>query len=288
MKKLQIRVKNLIYEFDKIDFEEVEKWEKKAFHLDYLNSEYRQNEIVKIIKDAMPHFALTEEELNEFLLTKDLGEADREAWNRISTARKDKKGDYGELLLYLILEVFYPAKKFVTKVRLRSSRKEQIKGFDCAHFTIENDEVYLWLGEAKFHQSFSTALTDSISSIIDHCEYGYLSDEMSILKGNIEINKKFEEYSKLEEIFLGKSLDKIKFKIPILLTYDSHNISKFDDITDEFKKVFEEEFRKKFKSIEKKVINLKSQFELLFLIIPFESVKKIKDKLEIIESIYND
>ncbi len=288
MEKLRIRVKNLIYEFNEIKLDNFERWKKKAFHLDYHNNIYRQSEIANIVKDAMPHFALTEEELNDFISTKDLGEANREAWSRISTARKDKKGDYGELLLYLILEIFYPSKKFVTKVRLRSSRKEQIKGFDCAHFTIENDEVYLWLGEAKFHQSFSTALTDSISSIIEHCQPQYLKDEMSILKSNIEINKKFNEYEKLEEIFLGKSLDKIKFKIPILLTYDSNQVSNFTDINDDFKETFEKEFRDKFQTIEKKVINLKSQFELIFLIIPFESVKLLKDKLELIESVFND
>jgi hypothetical protein len=288
MKKLRIRVKNLIYQFKEISLDEVENWDKKAFHLDYDNNKYRQNEVASIVKDAMPHFALTEEELNDFISTKDLGEANREAWSRISTARKDKKGDYGELLLYLILEIFYPAKKFVTKVRLRSSRKEQVKGFDCAHFTIEDEQVYLWLGEAKFHQSFSTGLIDSISSIIDHCQPNYLKDEMSILKTNIEINKEFKDYEKLEEIFLGKSLDKIKFKIPILLTYDSQNISKFTDINDDFNEIFEKEFRRKFKAIENKTILLESQFELIFFIIPFESVKSIKNRLEIIEGIFND
>lgn len=288
MKKLRIRVKNLIYQFEKLELDKIEKWEKQAFHLDYENSSYRQKEIASIVKDAMPHFALTEDEFNEFISTKDLGEANREAWSRISSARKDKKGDYGELLLYLILEIFFPAKKFVTKVRLRSSKKEQIKGFDCAHFTIENDEVYLWLGEAKFHQSFSTALTDSLNSIIEHCQPKYLKNELSILKSNIEINKAFEDYEKIENIFLGKSLDKIKFKIPILLTYDSSNISKFVDINDKFKETFEKEFRSKFESIENKILDLESQFELLFLIMPFQSVKEIKDRIEVIEGVFND
>jgi Cap4 SAVED domain len=170
---------NLIFMYEKFSYD---KYLKRTFHLDYEAKTYRQKDLVGLIRDTVPYFSLTEEEFKDL----ESIEKSRTAWRRISDARKDKKGDYGELLLYLILLVYYDSAKFVTKVRLRSSAKMQVNGFDCAHFTIEDDEPILWLGESKFHQSFSTALTDSIKSLNEHCNVLFTSDEISILKPNIE------------------------------------------------------------------------------------------------------
>lgn len=271
--------KNLIFMYEGFS---MDKYLKRTFHLDYTSKTYREKELVALIRDSVPYFALTESELS------DLEEIDkgRTAWSRISKARKDKKGDYGELLLYLILIVYYEAPKFVTKVRLRSSTTMQINGYDCAHFTIENEEPILWLGESKFHQSFSSALTHSFDSLNEHCKILYTSDEMSILKPNIEANKDNEDdFLKLKSIFSGKSIDKIKFKIPVLLTYDSNVIKTNEDINDKFKKDLDEELLKHYRSIEKKDIltDLKN-IEFIFFIFPLDTVSNIKNDLEMIET----
>jgi hypothetical protein len=169
------------------------KWVKHPFHLDYGDGEYRQKDLARIIRDAVPQFALTKDELKRFLEKEDIGQAQRIAWSRISKAPKNKKGDYGELLLFVLLCLFFDSPKFVTKVRLRSSQKEQIKGFDCAHFTIEEGKIYLWLGEAKFHQSISGAIDEAISSIEEHCGKEYLTNELSILESQVEVNEDFPE-----------------------------------------------------------------------------------------------
>src|ERR1035437_2376201 len=113
-----------------------------GFHLDYETKIYREKALAGLIRDSVEYFALTHEEFEEFIQKGDLISARRKAWGRISTANKNKKGDYGELLLFLLLHFRLAERpeRFVTKVRLRSARGDQIKGFDCAHFTIENDE----------------------------------------------------------------------------------------------------------------------------------------------------
>src|SRR4051812_13685033 len=94
-----------------------------CFHLDYENAVYREQDLVRLIRDSVEYFALTHEEFEEFRKAGDLPSARRIAWSRISTARKDKKGDYGELLLFLLLtfKMSQRVPRFVTKVRLRSS-----------------------------------------------------------------------------------------------------------------------------------------------------------------------
>ncbi|GHH96643.1 HamA C-terminal domain-containing protein [Neobacillus kokaensis] len=230
MKALKGRIKNLIFKFN---LSSTLTSEKHPFTLDYENGSYRQRELVKIIKDSVIHFALTPDEIKKWKESDDFGEMERKAWDRISKAHKYSKGDYGELLLFLMLSVFFPTNKFVTKVRLRSSKKDQIKGFDCAHFTVEQGQTYLWLGEAKFHNSFSNAIAGAIESIEEHCEIDYLNDEISILSSNIEINEEFPHYEALNDLLNGGvSLDKIKIKIPVLLTYDSALLKKYDSIED--------------------------------------------------------
>lgn len=281
MEALKDRIENLIFEF-KYSFLP-NKFKKETFHLDYTSSQYRQDELVGVIRDTITHFALTPEEFQELSKKGDIGEMQRIAWGRISKAKKFKKGDYGELLLFIILSIIHEVPKFVTKVRLRSSIQEQIKGFDCAHFTIEEEEPILWLGEAKFHKTFSGALTEAFKSIKAHFEQNYLADEISILYSNVEVNKNLDLRT-LKKVLRGKNLDDVKFRVPILLTYDSAVIQGNSIINAKFKTELEKELTKLNSSIEGKKIILGNNIELLFILFPLHTVATIKDELEIIES----
>lgn len=283
MDKLKQRIEGLIFHFDISSSSGT--WEKYPYTLDYENDKYRQDELVKIIRDTVIHFALTSDEVTLLKETNDFGEMSRKAWSRISKAKKNQKGDFGELLLFLMLVAFFPAQKFVTKVRLRSSMMDQIKGFDCAHFSLEDDKIYLWLGEAKFHSTFSNAISGAMESINDHCKVDYLKDEISILASNIEINNQFEHFDKINKVLNGSvSLDKINIRIPVLLTYDCSLLKKYTDIENEnFIDEMEKEFYKKFITIDKQQKKLKNNIELIFIILPLDSVQDIKNQLEKIE-----
>lgn len=259
-----------------------------CFHLDYEQKTYREDELVRLIRDSVEYFALTHEEFERFRAEGNLVEARRVAWSRISTARKDKKGDYGELLLFLLLTHRMPERipRFVTKVRLRSSRGDQIKGFDCAHCTLENGTLFLWLGEAKFHQNMSGAIGSALGSLTEHWQAEYLTNEIRILAANIEANHGLDQ-SILEELSRalskGRSIDRLHFKIPILLTYDSKTISDHSTICNAFKQALKAEFDNHFKSLSTKFTGAPPNFSLLFLLMPLARVAEIKSKLEIIE-----
>ncbi|MBX4186920.1 MAG: DUF1837 domain-containing protein [Candidatus Doudnabacteria bacterium] len=279
------RAKNTIFKFS-LDHE-AGKWEKHPFHLNYESGAYRQAELASIIRDAVIYFALTPQELADFSSREDISEAVRAAWSRISKANSNAKGDYGEVLLFIILSVFFPnVKRFVTKARLRSSTKDQIKGFDCAHFTVEGNDILLWLGEAKFHKSFSSAINQAVESIKDHVAVKYLKDELSILGQNIELNKKEPEFELINNVLNGsKSLDDIKIKIPVLLTYDHSSLKNYSDISsNDFIQSMGKEFLSKFQNIEKKELALNKNLEVIFFIFPLESVEQIKQELEKMET----
>lgn len=282
MEWLNKRVENLIYNFSlKL---EKGKWEHMPMHLNYSAGKYRQSELKGIINDALPHFALTPSEFEEYSKTGDVGEKYRLAWSRISKRNKSSKGDYGELLLFLILKVFFKSEKLVTKVKLKTGNQE-VYGYDCAHFTIENDQPVLWLGESKFYSTFSGALTKAFESLEEHCCRNFTLDEFSFLEPHIEVNNDFPYYDKIRIQLKGiKSFDEIKIKVPVFITYDCGKIKNHTTIsTPEFLTEFQNEFTEKSKSIEGKNLKLNSNFELLFIILPLESVEEIKNQLDQLE-----
>jgi len=261
------------------------KYPKDTYHLTYESGLYRQTDLVKIIRDTVLHFALTPQELAQ-VNAETLAKLQTRAWKRISDRPKEKKGDYGELLLFLILEVFYPARKVITKVRLRSSLKDEIKGYDCAHFSIEDGDICLWLGEAKFHQDFRTAIFKAISSINDHLSDQVIKDELTILESNnTEIG---EEDRQMLEDYLnsGISLDQMKFKIPVLITYDSSVVGNHKEICTAFTSELSAELENKYKIIDGKDVNVKDNIEVHFILVPLQAVKDIKEQLEKIEAAF--
>ncbi|WP_413725616.1 DUF1837 domain-containing protein [Sodalis sp. RH16] len=286
---LKIRTTNQIFKFEvKIDGCGIED---NTFTLDYYDGIYRQDDLVGLIRDVVPYFSLTESELKEL----EISEINKRSFTRISDARRQAKGDYGELLLYLILSIFYDVPKFVTKARLRSTTREQIKGFDCAHFSIEGQKVTLWLGEAKFHQSISGAISSALNSLTEHItDKKRISSELKLLGGEIEINKSLDPdsyYLLKSYVDGGKSLDSVDIAVPVLLTYDSAYISECSG--DRSIKINEEPFLAKisqelqahFNNIYTKPWPKENNIRIVFFLFPLENVSDLKAKIEMVETV---
>jgi hypothetical protein len=285
-KSIKRRIKNQIIKFEaNISINN----EDSAFTLDYESGQYRQNDLIGLIRDTVPYFALTAKEIS----TLDLSEINRRSFTRISDAHKNSKGDYGELLLFLILDVFYKAPKFVTKARLRSNTGEQIKGFDCAHFSIEGDEVTLWLGEAKFHKNISSAISSALKSLQEHLnDQKRIKSELKILGGEIEVNSHLSEteHEKLLEYVSGdRSLDKVNIAVPVLITYNSntiksHNLKDTADLScDAFREDLEKELHSHMTNIHSREWPARKSIRLIFIALPLESVEDLKTGIDLVE-----
>ncbi|WP_433735104.1 HamA C-terminal domain-containing protein [Pseudomonas monteilii] len=286
MKKLYTRFTKLVFRFDE-DIEDSGVG-KHPYHLNYESGVYRESDLVKIIRGAMPHFALTPEEYSRLKDQDDIDEMYRLAFSRISKAKKDKKGDYGELLLFLLLQSFYNTERLVTKVKLRSSVKDQIKGFDCAHFTVGDDgQPLLWLGEVKFYKSFSGALDDVVEEIVAHTKGEYLKNEFSILCPNVEFNGGVDIPDSVVDILDGTvTLDDVKIVIPALVTYETAVLKAHTSIDQSFKDSIKKQFEKKYELINSRDITIPPNVEVFFLLLPLSDVDSIKSKLEQIEAVY--
>ncbi|CDU07952.1 conserved hypothetical protein [Vibrio coralliirubri] len=284
---LKDRIKNQIFKFEANLTNSGE--EDSVYTLDFESGRYRQRELVGLIRDIVPFFALTEEEIK----TIDRSDWNRQSFTRVSDANENSKGDYGELLLFVLLSSFYAVPKFVTKARLRSTTREQIKGFDCAHFSVDKGKVVLWLGEAKFHKDLSGAISSAYSSLQDHLnDSERIKSELKLLGGEIEINKTLDSdtYNLLKSyVSGGRSLDKVDITVPVLITYDSKHINSCsvencaDIELDDFKGKLKTEIDNCFGKIYKKNWPIGKSIKLVFIIVPLESVSEMKGQINIVE-----
>jgi len=282
--KLRRSIPEIIIPFRAVNSEG--KYSKFAFSLDYEMGEYRIDALVKLVCASIVHFALTPEEIEKLNSQKDYGAIYSYAWSRISEAMKEKKGDYGEVLLYLITEYYLEAPKLVTKVFLKSGKKDQVKGFDCAHFSFVDEELTLFLGEAKLHKSFSGGLSSAIKSLEEHCTRDFLNDEFSLLLPHVKINEVVNEalYNKVLPILnRAVSLDKVNICVPILLAFDAEEIRKGSSLEDkEHIERLRKMFATKYLSIEKSGLsNLKApKVTFQFMLLPFSSIDEFREKLD--------
>ncbi|GEM_PF-3097196 len=284
---IKMRIKNQIFKFE-VNIP-TSGQDDATYTLDFESGRYREQELVGLIRDIVPFFALTESEIKEI----DKSEWNRQSFTRVSDASKNSKGDYGELLLFVLLNIFYDVPKFVTKARLRSTTREQIKGFDCAHFSVEGGNVSLWLGEAKFHKNISGAISSAFKSLNDHLnDSSRIKSELKLLGGEIELNKGIDPntYELLKSYVLGgRSLDKVPITVPVLITYDSTCIASYtvddkpDIESDHFRNELAGELENCFASIYKKSWPSEKNIKIVFIIVPLKSVSEIKQKIEQVE-----
>ncbi|MBZ2171962.1 DUF1837 domain-containing protein [Nitratidesulfovibrio sp. SRB-5] len=260
---------------------------KDGFTLSYNEKGYRDVDLVRLIAHSLPLFALTEREIQECVENGELSAIQEMALSRISQAKRDKKGDYGEALLFILLAAFYGNERIVTKLKLRSSSTEQIKGFDCANFTYENGELTVWLGEVKFYQDFSSAVDDVIEELVKHTTAEYIKGEFRVLLPNCEINRNSPLRDRILSVLDGStSLDKVKIKIPVLLTCNSTQLSRFNDASSEnFLNFVDRYFSKKFEIIERKMPKSLERFDVVFIVLPLHDVKLVKKKLDDYEKV---
>lgn len=80
------------------------------------------------------------------------------------------QGQFGELLLFNLLQHFFRAPPILRKMPLTTNPKLERNGADAIHLGRKGDDYVVYLGEAKTYSSkykFDSALNDSIKSIFN-------------------------------------------------------------------------------------------------------------------------
>lgn len=204
---------------------------------------WRKDQLVNHLMDYIPEFALTYSEL-ESIDARDIRRMLRNAASAIYHSEKyQNRGEFGELLLHVVIRELYNTIPAISKIYYKDGPNETVKGFDAVHVVCQDEVLELWLGEVKFYTNINNAINDVVSEIFDHITRDYLRTEFIAITNKIDT--KWPHSSKLKKLLdPNTSLDVVfdRACIPVLLTYDSAVIAKYDRSSEEYVKEIKEEF----------------------------------------------
>jgi len=249
-----------------------------AMCVGYENGEWREEQLIEHALEWLPEFALKHSEWNSLGAANAVKLIRKAAKSIYKTEKFEKRGEFGELFLHMILRQVFGTIPAICKMHYKDSRNDTVKGFDCVHAVPTRTGLELWIGEVKFYKEINSAIRDVIAGLHAHTERDYLRDEFAAITNKIDDSWSYSvklklllnDNTSLDEIFESVSL-------PVLLTYDSKVINKHTKITEEFKLGFSEEVRKnwiKFKDKE-----LPKEVNIHLILLPLKSKASLQDKL---------
>lgn len=131
----------------------------------------------------------------------------------VKELEENNRGEFGELLLHLLLRDFKGTCSLMSKVYFSDSRGVPPHGFDAVHYIPESKQ--LWLGESKLYSKGKDGLADLVKDLHEHLTYDYMHDQFVVIQKNImsqtnpdkeEWIKKFQKNERLADMIDGLNL----------------------------------------------------------------------------------
>lgn len=259
-----------------------------VFMLKISNNQFNYSGLNEELENALITYALSRLTYDELVAQKKFGNLSTQAREKLRRAQSNT-GELGELLLYCLLESHLHAPKLLTKLELKTSANEYVKGADGVHLLkIDNTSYQLVFGESKLHADLKSGITSAFASIktmlendLDKMRY-----EVHLVNTNILKETTSEEsYEILKKILIPSENDEdlnIDNSFGVFIGFDI-------SISDEERLVSNADFRKnileKIKSYILEVIPTinellkKNEFigyNFYFYILPFSELDKAR------------
>jgi hypothetical protein len=183
---------------------------------------WRDEPFAEYLIEWLLDFVFTEEEQAELTSASARRALRRAASQLYRTEKYGRRGEFGELLLHVVLRQYFGTLPAVRKIYFKDSPNDTVKGFDAVHVVASGNDLELWLGEVKFYNDLGAAMRDVIDELHDHSETDYLRTEFSLILNKLD--PAFPHFDRLERLLdPTTSLDRVfaRVRVPVLLTYDS-------------------------------------------------------------------
>jgi Cap4 SAVED domain len=252
----------------------------KAFHVGFDQEKFRLLPLVETIRSVIPEYALGYHEGKNIPLTEMVDRLQDAAKTVYTTDKYKQRGEFGELILHLLLRDFCNSIPLISTIYFRDSPNVPAHGFDGVHITINGDEKKLWLGESKLYKSGTQGVSNLVEDIAKHFNANYLQQQFSLITRKLPSDVPEIEYwrtlmhkkQKLDTVFSS-------IVIPMVCTYNSdlfinHN-NESQQYIDDFQKeclALHDEFNKKIPT---------SNLEIILLLLPVPDKDELNTELDI-------
>lgn len=131
------------------------------------------------------------------------------------------QGQFGELLLFNLIQHYYKAVPILRKQRITTSVGHERFGADAIHYKKEGDDNVFILGESKCYESkysFSSAFETSLNSVVT--TFDLLDKEIDLYLYDDFIEPELEDVVKA---YKAGKLSDVKFELVCMVAYNETN-----------------------------------------------------------------
>ena len=197
----------------------------------YSDLQQLRDEFMARIVEAIIPFVYSSERQQEII--KQFGDridADA-AWTRLYRRSRDKfrqsypKGQFTELLLFVMLQHFFKAAPLLRKMPITTSPGVERHGADAIHVAVESGRYRLYLGEAKTYDRETSALRNALGDAIEGALSHYQQHRKELA---LYIYEDFipAELEQVAQAYTSGSLTGIEVHLVCMATYrDNREVS---------------------------------------------------------------
>jgi len=211
----------------------------RAYHVGFDRNQFRLEPLVDVIRNVIPEFSLGYHCGTTIPLTEIVERLKEAAETVYLTEKYQTRGEFGELILHLLLRDFQNTIPLISKIYFKDSHNVPAHGFDGVQITINGDEKKLWLGESKLYKTGKEGVKELAKDIVKHVNADYIRAEFNLISRKLPTEVPEIEYwrtlmdkhQKLDKIFSN-------IVIPMVCTYSSNLFLNHSDNTAEYFKDF--------------------------------------------------
>ena len=251
----------------------------RAYHVGFDENKFRLQPLVDVIRDVIPEYALGYHQGNNIPLTEIVDRLQEAAKTVYTTDKYKTRGEFGELILHLLLRDFCKSIPLISTIYFRDAPNVPAHGFDGVHITIEGDKKKLWLGESKLYSSGNSGIDDLVKDITKHFNADYMRQQFSLITRKLPAETPdvehwrtlMHKHQKLDVIF-----DSVV--IPMVCTYNSELFSNHTSETQKYIDDFQSECLALHDRFTKK--NTATNLEIILLLLPIPNKDELNKELD--------
>lgn len=252
----------------------------RGYHVGFDQKEFRLKELVDVIRKVIPEFSLGYYEgvsIPHNLVVEKLKEAAEKIY---LTDNYKRRGEFGELILHLLLRDFCETIPLVSKIYFKDSSNHNVHGFDAIQVSSSNGIKKLWLGESKLYGSGKTGVAELAKDFTEHVQADYLRTEFNLITNKLpESVPDIEHWRNL--IDKHQRLDTIfsSIVVPMVCTYTSDIFKNHKDDCSEYLDDFKKECDDLLSHFEGKLVN-PHNVEVILMLLPVKSKDELNQSLD--------
>ncbi len=266
------------FKSEKVLTQEITESNFKAYTVGFDDKKFRLKPLVDVICRVIPEFSFGFHEGHSVPHTEMIEKLQEAAQIIYQTDKFQQRGEFGELILHLLLRDFHDTIPLVSKIFFKDSQNAIVHGFDAVQITT-GDKKKLWLGESKLYKNGKDGVKELLEDLKNHVNADFLRKEFQLLYKKLpdqipdvqHWRDLMDKHTTLDKIF-----DNIV--VPMVCTYSSDLFKTYQEASASFVKDFNTECRGLFKYFDENKIS--TNVEIVLLLLPVSDKDELNKALD--------